>query len=140
MRDPYVLLVPADHPVASGTTASLADVADLPLIGSSQCASGVFAEAQLASAGYPVDCAFRSDDNGTVQGLVAASYGAAFVPLLAVSPGDDRVAVMRLEPPVPPRTIAVVWHRDRHRSAATRALVEIAQQVAAGVEAALVTP
>jgi DNA-binding transcriptional LysR family regulator len=32
---------------------------------------------------------------------------------------------------VPPRTIAVAWHRDRHRSPSARAFVELAQQVCA---------
>ena len=134
MTDPYVLLVPGDHELAQRRSASLADLGDLPLIGSSQCASGLSAETQLAVAGYKLDFAFRSDDNGTVQGLVAAGYGVAFVPLLAVMPGDDRVAVLDIDPAVPRRTIAVVWHRDRHRSAAARAFIEIACEVSAEVE------
>lgn len=140
MSDPYVLMAPADHDLAARRSASLADVADLPLIGSSQCASGIVLEEELASAGYDVEFGFRSDDNGTVQGLVAAGYGVALVPLLAVTPGDDRVAVLNLEPPVPPRTIAVVWHRDRHRSPAARAFVAIAREVSAEVESELPVP
>lgn len=137
LTDPYVLLVPSDNPIAGLDAASLADVEDLPLIGSSQCSSGLALERQLAHDGFAVDYAFRSDDNGTVQGLVAAGYGVALVPLLAVSPGDDRVKVLRIEPAVPSRTIAVVWHRDRHRSPAARALIEIAVEVSADVAAEL---
>jgi len=138
--DPYVLVVPADHPLAARSAASLADVDDLPLIGASVCSSGVVAEAALRDAGFDVEYGFRSDDNGTVQGLVAAGYGAALVPLLAVLPGDDRVKVLRLKPVIPRRVIAVVWHRDRHRSPAARAFVEIAEEVAAQVERELVEP
>ena len=83
---------------------------------------------------------FRSDDNGTLQGLVAAEFGAALVPLLAVIPGDDRVRPVAIEPPVPDRAISVVWHRDRLRSPAARAFVEIAQAVSAEVEKELVAP
>ena len=54
------------------------------------------------------------------------------------APSDERVRVLRLVPRVPPRTIAVVWHRDRHRSPAARAFVEIAQEVSAEVESQLV--
>ncbi len=138
--DPYVLVVPADHPLAGRTSASLADIDDLPLIGASACASSVVAEDALRDAGYGVEYGFRSDDNGTVQGLVAAGYGAALVPLLAVLPGDDRVRVLRLKPVIPRRVIAVVWHHDRHRSPASRAFVEIAEDVAARVERELVEP
>jgi DNA-binding transcriptional LysR family regulator len=134
MRDPYVLLVSADHELAKRRAASLADLGDIPLIGSHTCTSATRIEAALRDQGYTVEYAFRSDDNGTVQGLVAAGYGAALAPLLAVSPGDDRVRVLRIKPDVPPRVIGVVWHRDRHRSPAARAFVEIATEISAGVE------
>jgi DNA-binding transcriptional LysR family regulator len=116
------------------------DLGDQPLIGSNTCASGVVVEKELGDRGYDIRYAFRSDDNGTVQGLVASGFGVALTPLLAIAPGDDRVKVLRLVPKVPRRRVAVVWHRDRHRSPAARAFVEIASEVAAGVERDLVEP
>ncbi len=141
MSDPYVLLVPEDSDLARRTSASLDDLGDNVLIGSNPCASGVLVETALADRGFDVEYAFRSDDNTTIQGLVAAGFGVALTPLLAVLPGDDdRVKALRLVPKVPRRTIAVVWHRDRHRSPAARAFVEIAQEVSADVERELVEP
>ena len=70
-----------------------------------------------------VDVAFRSDDNGTVQGLVGAGFGAALVPLLTVDRNDARVSVLEIEPEIPHRRIALAWHRDRHRSPAARAAI-----------------
>jgi len=141
MSDPYVLLVPADSPLARRKSASLDDLGDHVLIGSSTCASGGVVESALRKEGFDVSYAFRSDDNGTVQGLVAAGFGVALVPLLAVAaPGDDRVRVLRLLPAVPRRAVAVLWHRDRHRSAAARAFIEIAREVSADVERELVEP
>ena len=139
MRDPYVLLVPGDHELARQTSASLSDIGDLPLVGAQTCASGAQVEAELNALGFSVDYAFRSDDNGTVQGLVAAGYGVALWPSLAISPGDGRVRVLQLEPPISPRVICVVWHAGRHRSPAARAFVEIATDVAADVQTELVT-
>ena len=140
MADPYVLMLPAEHPSAAAASTSLSDLADLALIGSSSCSSGLEAEQILRDAGHHVEYVFRSDDNGTLQGLVAAGFGAALVPLLAVTPGDERIAVLAIEPPVPDRVISVVWHRDRHRTPAARAFVEIARLVSAGVERDLVAP
>ncbi len=140
MSDPYVLVVPGDSEVAARSTASLADLGDLPVIGSQSCSAGHLAESVIRTQGFELDYAFRSDDNGTIQGLVAAGFGAALVPLLAVSPGDDRVRVLALDPPVPPRTIAVVWHRDRHRSPAARAFIELAREVCEAVERDLPLP
>jgi molybdate transport repressor ModE-like protein len=140
LTDPYVLLVPADSHLAGRRSASLADVGDVPLIGANTCQSGVVIERELRERGFAIDYAFRSDDNTTLQGLVAADYGVALVPLLAVQERDERVKVLRLEPATPRRRLAVVWHRDRHRSPAARAFVEIARDVAVTVEKELVEP
>jgi molybdate transport repressor ModE-like protein len=140
MSDPYVLLVPADSPLAERKSASLDDLGEHLLIGSHTCASGHVVERELRERGYEVEYAFRSDDNMTVQGLVAAGFGVALTPLLAIAPGDDRVRAVRLVPKVPRRTVAVVWHRDRHRSPAARAFIEIAREVSADVERGLVEP
>lgn len=140
LTDPHVLLVPAGSPLARRSSASLADLGDTPLIGPNLCASQTSVEHALGDRGAAVTYAFRSDDNTTLQGLVAASFGAALMPLLAVQTGDERVTVLRLDPPVPRRRLAVVWHRDRHRSPAARAFVEIAREVAVEVERELVEP
>ncbi len=137
LADPYVLLVPAEHELAALTRAGLADVGDLTLIGNRACRSTALAEGELAQRGVGVDVAFRSDDNGTVQGLVGAGFGVALVPLLATDPKDERVHVLELDPEIPPRRIALVWHRDRHRSPAARAFVEVAAEVCADVAASL---
>jgi molybdate transport repressor ModE-like protein len=140
MSDPYVLLVPADSALARRASASLDDLGDHVLIGSNTCASGNVVEDELRDRGYEVDYAFRSDDNGTLQGLVAAGFGVALTPLLAVAPGDERVCAIRLVPKVQRRKIAVAWHRDRHRSPAARAFMEIAREVSADVQRELVEP
>jgi molybdate transport repressor ModE-like protein len=140
MRDPYVFLLPAGHPMAQRGSCSLDDLGDLTLIGSSTCASGLEAEEILRSAGHIVEYGFRSDDNGTLQGLVAAEFGAALVPLLAVIPSDDRVSVVAIDPPVPDRAISVVWHHDRHRSPAARAFIDISLAVSHDVERSLNRP
>ena len=138
LRDPYVLLVPADHELGGLERTSIAELGDLTLIGNRACRSTALAEGELVQRGVTVDVAFRSDDNGTVQGLVGAGFGAALVPLLTVDPNDARVSVLEIEPEIPHRRIALAWHRDRHRSPAARAFADIAREVCAEVEASLV--
>ena len=137
LRDPYVLVVPAEHELGGLARASLAELGDLTLIGNRACRSTALAEDELVQRGVAVDVAFRSDDNGTVQGLVGAGFGAALVPQLTVDPHDDRVSVLELEPQIPRRRVALAWHRDRHRSPAARAFSELAAEVCAEVEASL---
>jgi molybdate transport repressor ModE-like protein len=140
LTDPHVLLVSADSPLAARESVSLADLDDVPMIGANQCSSVDVVEDALHERGEQIDYAFRSDDNTTLQGLVAARFGVALMPLLAIQPGDDRVKVIALDPPVPRRRLGVVWHRDRHRSPSSRAFVEIARAVSAEVERDLVAP
>jgi DNA-binding transcriptional LysR family regulator len=136
MRDPYVLVVAAGSELAEREKPPrLREIAELPLIGFRQCRSIAHVEQQLrVAAGAEPEVVFRSDDNGTVQALVAAGMGAAFVPLLTVDTSDGRVRVLEPAGKLPPRLIAAAWHRDRYRSPAARAFVELAAEVCADLE------
>jgi DNA-binding transcriptional LysR family regulator len=79
---------------------------------------------------------FRSDDNGTVQGLVGAGMASALVPLLAADTDDPRTALVPL-PGVPPRAIGLAWHRDRALSASARALIEEAASLCGALQASV---
>jgi DNA-binding transcriptional LysR family regulator len=134
MQDPHVLVVQADSPLARRRKPpSLREVAELPLIGFRQCRSVHQVETRFHDSGLEPRIVFRSDDNGTIQGLVAAGMGAALVPLLTVELGQEGTFVLGLAD-VPPRRIGISWHRDRHRSPAMLAFVESAQRVCAEVE------
>ena len=140
LRDPYVLAVPADSELASAGRTRLPELGGLSLIGNRACRTTSLAESELAVRGVEVEIDFRLDDNGTVQGLVAAGFGAAIVPLLAVDENDDRVRVLEIEPAIPERRIALAWHRDRHRSPAARAFLELAAEVCADLRLELPQP
>ena len=75
---------------------------------------------------------FRSDDNGTVQGMVGAGLGVAVVPRLTVDFNDRSTVPVPLDGIVPPRRIGLVWHSDRYRSPAARGLADIAREVCTG--------
>ena len=135
LRDPWLLVVPADSPLADRPTPlPLREIANLDLIGFRQCRSMTQIEAALRR---PIEFVFRSDHNGTVQGLVGAGVGAALLPSLAVDPNDEATRQIELGANVPPRLIAVAWHRDRHKSPAARAFTELATAVCAELDAEL---
>jgi molybdate transport repressor ModE-like protein len=135
MLDPHVLVVQADSELARRPKPpSLREVAGMPLIGNRLCRSVHQVETRLRDAGVEPQIVFRSDDNGTIQGLVAAGVGVALVPLLTVDTGHEGTAVLGLAD-VPPRRIGIAWHRDRYRSPAALAFVDLARDVCARVEA-----
>jgi DNA-binding transcriptional LysR family regulator len=130
VHDPYVLLVPAGSPFAEAAgTPSLREIGAEPLVGFRSDRSLEPVEAAIHASGVEPRFAFRSNDNTTVQGLVAAGIGNAILPRLTVDEADPRVVVRDLGDQVPPRVIAIARHRDRYHSPAARAFVETALAV-----------
>ncbi|MDX6483990.1 MAG: hypothetical protein QOE95_1761 [Gaiellaceae bacterium] len=135
LRDPWLLVVPKDSPLADrASPPPLREIAQLDLIGFRQCRSMTQIEAVLRR---PIEFVFRSDHNGTVQGLVGAGVGAALLPSLAVDPNDEATRQIELGANVPPRLIAVAWHRDRYRSPAANAFTELAAEVCSELDSEL---
>ena len=123
LRDPYVLLVSADSPLAGRDQAPpLRELSGLALIGwrtdRDQDIPGV-------------EYAFRSDDNGTVLGLVEAGLGVAVAPRLVLRPDREGIVGLPFGSRRPPRVLALAWHKDRYRSPAAERFVELARELAA---------
>jgi DNA-binding transcriptional LysR family regulator len=136
LRDPFVLMTAAGSPLAGLTSPpSLQLIGEQRLIGFRTCRSTKWAEGRLRAIGVEPNFVFRSEDNGTVQAMAAAGLGTALVPLLAVDRSDPSIAIIPTN--LEPRRIALMWHRDRYRSPAARAFVDIAMDVCAGLEAEL---
>jgi molybdate transport repressor ModE-like protein len=130
LRDPYVLLVSAKSELAQHETPlPLRTLSGLPLIGFRTSGEP---DAQLRGRVPEIDVVFRTDDNGTLMSLVAEGLGAAVVPQLVVNPRNPALVALPLGGRLPPRTLALAWHRDRYRSAASHAFVDLAREL--GVE------
>jgi DNA-binding transcriptional LysR family regulator len=134
MRDPWVLLVARDSALAAHEgPVPLREAAKLPLIGARLCRSREQLHAHFRARGLEPRYVFHSDENNTIHGLVAAGAGVALLPKLAVDPNDIRVVALEL-PKVPPRVIALAWHRDRYRPPAAEAFVRLATEVGAELQ------
>jgi DNA-binding transcriptional LysR family regulator len=131
-RDPYVLVVPSGSPLAElPPCPPLRLIGDQPLIGFRSRRDDAV-EALLRQNGCEPRFVFRSVDNGMVQAMVSAGIGVALVPRLAVDVASTTIVVIRTD--LPPRQIALMWHRDRYRSSAARAFVKQACRVAADLQ------
>jgi DNA-binding transcriptional LysR family regulator len=127
MRDPYVLVVPAESEIDSP---SMREIAQMDLIGHKHCRTLVRVEAAFRQ---PLRYVFQSDHNQTVQALVAAGVGNALVPRLTMDEHDGTTRLIEL-PKIPPRMLAMAWHRDRYRTPTARAFAETAEAVSAELE------
>jgi DNA-binding transcriptional LysR family regulator len=127
LTDPYVLVVPVNSPLASLKRApTLKEIVLQPLIGFNHCSAMDQVESRLAATGRAPNIVFRSDNNGTVQGLVGAGVGLSVAPRLTVDEDDPSIEVIDLQGRIPARVIGLVWHSDRHRSPAAEAFTESA--------------
>ena len=131
LRDDWLAVVAADSALAARRTITLAELAEQPLIGSRTCRSREQLDAAFHTRGVTPSFAFESDENSMVHGVVASGVGVALLPRLSIDENDARVTVLALEPPIPPRPIALAWHRDRYRPPAAETFVELARAVGA---------
>jgi DNA-binding transcriptional LysR family regulator len=126
LRDPYVLLVSAESPLATRDSAPpLRELAGIPLIGWRSDH-----DRDIPGAEY----AFRSDDNGTVLGLVEAGLGVAVAPKLVLRPDREGIVALPFGPRQPPRILGLAWHKERYRSPAAERFVQLAGELAASLQ------
>jgi DNA-binding transcriptional LysR family regulator len=129
LTDPYVLLVQSGSELAARETApSLRDLGGMPLVTWRHIGEP---ETFLRGRVPDLNIIFRSDDNGTLVGLVAEGLGVAVVPQLVVNPRNPAYVALPFGNRIPPRRLAIVWHRDRFRSDAAIAFAELAKELSA---------
>jgi len=135
LRDPYVLMVRAGSPLADrGGPPADAELAALPLATFRRHPGTWSEEGRLRARGIEPSIVLRSDDNGTIRGLVAKGMCAGLIPRLAVDPGDPQIATVPLDDLVPARVIGLVWHRDRELPECAASFVEEARAVSSALE------
>jgi DNA-binding transcriptional LysR family regulator len=125
--DPHVAIVPADEPLG---LIELAQVKSRPLIGQPEADScGALVDRGLERLGVTPRYAFRSHDNGAVQGMVAAGVGIAIVPLLTVDTSDPRISVRQTEPALEPRHMSIIWSPHRSLPPIGHRLIEVVAEI-----------
>lgn len=133
LRVRHALVVPVDHWAEDATDLlRLRERQPLPLV-TYRSRPGDHLAAQLRALGVGPRVVQRSDDNRTIQGLVAAGAGVAVMPWLAVERADPAVRLLDMEGLLQPRVVALAWTRDR-LSATGKAMVNAALEACRAVE------
>lgn len=123
--DPFVLLNPADRtPIVDPAL-----LGGVSMIGQSPCACQLSIDAALRVHGVEPDYVFRTNDNAAVQAMVRAGMGCAILPRLAVDSSDAGVIVSELQPPIPPRVVALARRRGRTLPPAAELFIEMTREV-----------
>jgi molybdate transport repressor ModE-like protein len=135
LRDPYVLIVRAGSPLADRPSPpAAAELEALPLATFRHYPGPGSEEDHLRARGISPSIVFRSDDNGTIRGLVAEGACAGLIPGLAVDPADPQIAAIPLDDLLPARVIGVVWHRDRELPESAASFIDEARAVSNSLE------
>ena len=123
-RDPMLLAVPADHPLAARAEIDIADLAAESWIEGARHESpcSLILDQLCQDAGFDPKASFNSGDYQVVLSLVAAGVGVALVPELAVTGSSvgRGVALRPLRGDPAARRIAIAALRNRFQPPATQ--------------------
>ena len=132
LDDPYVAVVTRDNPPQFGDRRrplTLTDLQELPLVTFGEGRSVEQFEAFVRSRGVDLNVVFRSNYNGTVQGLAAGGGVAALATLLTTNTSLPTTRILGPISDLPPRVVGLAWHRDRFHPRSLDAFVETTRGV-----------
>jgi DNA-binding transcriptional LysR family regulator len=133
LRDPYTVVFPRTRKVANGSTISLDELAALPVLTLDGCPAQSALELVLRARGRPLEVRKRFDTVAAVLAFVADGFGVGLLPPLAVELPQS-LASLELDPRVPPRVVALAWHRDTTLDGLAQRFVDAAVDVARTLE------
>ena len=133
LDDPWVLVAEASSDCTALSRLTLREIAELPLVCWHSPLPIAPALDSFRAAGIEPNIVLRSDYNEVVQGFAAAGFGVALMPRLAVNPSDTRTTIVELGGLIPPRRLAIAWHRDRATNDAIDSFVSHVAEVASEI-------
>lgn len=135
LPDPFVLALPAKHPLAGRTRVRLKDVAGEPFVMFSKQDAPLLHErvqAMCEHAGFQPNVVQRATQLHTMVGLVGGGLGVAVVPASARNLHPRQVRFVQLSDKAEPVHIALGW-RKGHETPAIQSFRKVTQEVVAGM-------
>lgn len=127
-REELVVVLSADHHLASRATLSLEDLDEERMIAfrTGSTLATLVQTAFIAAGARPVN-ALESSDPRTVVELAAAGLGFAILPRSATLAHQGPVVIKNITPRPPQRTVGLLWRADRHLPPAADAFRRLAK-------------
>ena len=133
-EDPFVAVAAhGSELLASRRRLSFTDLAALPLVTAQTCRSIGDLTVQARERGIEPNVVYRTDDNGTLLGLVAGGDVVGLAPKLVARTANGSVQTVALDELIPPRRVALTWRADGARSAAREVFVAEVERACATV-------
>jgi len=125
LTDPLHIALASDHPLARRKRLSLAELAGQPWIqGVHHGSTTEVLPLACRAAGFTPDVLFRTDDQVTVRGLVAAGVGIALASSLTLATLPPDVVARPLNEPSLRRTVFAMRPAPQHRLPAADAMLD----------------
>lgn len=125
--DPFDVVLPADHRLASQEAVAVADLAGEPWV-THEWPLGSCSEPLLracAAHGFRPDICIECNDIDTAQGLIATGLGLGVMPRLGLAAPHDGVVVRPLVDPAPQRRIRLLRVAEPHAEEMARAITGV---------------
>jgi DNA-binding transcriptional LysR family regulator len=135
MPDPFVLALPARHPLAGRTRIRLKDIAGEPFVMFSKAEAPLFhtrVQAMCEQAGFSPNVVQHATQIHTVVGLVGAGLGVAVVPATGRNLHPKQVRFVQIADKAEPVHVALGWRRGQE-TPAIRSFRKVTQEVVAGL-------
>ncbi|MDX6510637.1 MAG: hypothetical protein QOE36_141 [Gaiellaceae bacterium] len=134
--DPFVLVAKRDSAAAKlPQPVAMATIATLPLVCFRSCQTTRQLLSSLRLRGAEPKVIFESDLNETVINVATSGRGVALVPRLATYGVEPDARVLTVDPKLPLRSVALVWHRDRAAIPGAEAFRRLAAEIGTRVAA-----
>jgi DNA-binding transcriptional LysR family regulator len=114
-REPMIVAMPSNHPLARKAALSLSDLANEPFVLPPQAIVPVYHDLVLRAcrdAGFLPRAPHEADHLHLVLGMVAAGSGVALLPASARRMSQFRAKFVTLRPSPPEFEVAVAWRLD----------------------------
>jgi DNA-binding transcriptional LysR family regulator len=137
LPDPFVLAVPARHPLAGRSRVRLRSIADDPFVMFTRAEAPLFharVQAMCEAAGFAPRIVQHATQIHTVVGLVGAGLGVAVVPASGRNLHPRDVRFLQIADKADPLHVALAWRRG-HDTPLIAAFRRVTQEVAAGLDA-----
>jgi DNA-binding transcriptional LysR family regulator len=129
-RDSYVVVARRCDHIAAGTTVTVGELGCLPVLTLDGCRAQAALELVLEAKGRPLNIEKRLESIAAVLSFVADGFGVGLLPSLhGELPAN--LKALQLDARVPPRMLALAWHRDTTLDGLAQDVVDAAVAVAA---------
>jgi DNA-binding transcriptional LysR family regulator len=134
LTEPYVAVIPADHPLAGRSSLPLIELRDEAWV-DNDVARGACRQLLLdacAASGFTPGFHIETQDYPTAIAFVAVGAGITVLPRLGLGTPPPGVAVLDLVDPTPTRSILIRSRQSLRENPAVRRLLELLRERAAG--------